>query len=116
MITSELRDILTRFVSSELSVEQIEDWIVPRLATLIEHPDSANSQVAAAVELALAELSTGIRSEAEARSLVKEALDEQRLTWVEYPEGTAEVTTSATAAEERVELNWAPDSVITMPV
>lgn len=74
MISYELRNTLLQFVNSELDVEQLENWLVPRLPILLASPVSSDADVIAAVELGLAEINDGIRTLDEFRSGLSEVL------------------------------------------
>ncbi len=80
MESSAMRTVLRRYVSGELSLSEFEDAFLPlsmRAAQLPE--DDADAMLAARIELVLAELSQGDRSEEEA---VRRALAEELATIV----------------------------------
>jgi hypothetical protein len=85
MISYELRDMILQYVESIITVEQLEEWLVPRLPALLKSPDSTDSDVVAALELGLAEMSDGIRTEDELRRLLLDVIREQTTTLNVYP-------------------------------
>ena len=78
MLSLELRDMIARYISAEISLEELENWVVRHLPELAADPQSDDSALAAAVELCLAEYSDGIRSEAEIRRYLRDSLAEHK--------------------------------------
>ena len=62
MISSALSNKILEFIAGQITVAQLEDWLVPNLPTLIREPNSADSDIVSAIELGLSELSLGIQS------------------------------------------------------
>lgn len=106
MISNDLRQMLFSFAENEVTLEQFEDWLVPRLPLLISDPDSANAEVVAAVELGLAELSSGIRSATDVRSLVRKALSEQSSVWTSYPTEQGRWSSSGSSSDTSDISHW----------
>ncbi len=73
MSALELRERIISFINDEISLSELEDWMIPNLANLIDDP---NAGLVYAVELVLAEFADGIRSEHEAKGFLKIALQE----------------------------------------
>jgi hypothetical protein len=76
MNSLELRDRIFQFVYGEISLHDLEEWLVPNTPELITNPDSADAGLVAAVELALAEYSDGTRDEDSVKSYFRDALQE----------------------------------------
>lgn len=76
MLSSQLRERILEFAESRTTVEQLEDWLVPRLPMLLRSPETADAKVVAAVELALAELSDRIRTIDGLRTFLRDTLRE----------------------------------------
>jgi hypothetical protein len=74
MLSYELRDEILRYVEANVTLEKLEEWLVPRLHTLLIDPNSPDSDLVAAIELGLAEINDGIRTENEFRELLLDAL------------------------------------------
>lgn len=76
MLSLELRNQVINYVNSEITIEQLEDWYVPRLPLYTRIPDSADAKVIAAIELGLAEYNCEIRSEEELRAFLADTIRE----------------------------------------
>jgi hypothetical protein len=74
MISLELREKILHYINKDITLEDLEDWLIPKLPIYIKSPDSTDSDIISALELGLAELSNGIRSEEELRTYLKECL------------------------------------------
>ena len=59
MISSELFDKLFQYFDREISASELEDWIIPRSYSIMENPESDDSDILAAVELGLVDMSAG---------------------------------------------------------
>jgi len=86
MLSLEVRDMIARYVSSEINLEELENWVIRHLPALAADPQSDDTAMTAAVELCLAEYSDGIRSEAEIRRYLREALLENITVIVSFAE------------------------------
>jgi len=62
MISSELRDKILEFIQSKVTIQELEEWLVPRLPALIKYPESSDADVVSAVELCLSEYDLNIRT------------------------------------------------------
>ena len=102
MISLELRDKVYQFVEGEISATQIEEWVVPRLRLFLESVESADADVVAAIELGLAEMSDGIRTEVQFRDLMKQVLREHAAASVFLRAHPRDDTTSANRTSELV--------------
>ncbi len=56
---SQIREKLGRFLSGEMSLDQFEDWLVQRSWNMHQHSDESAQKLASAIELRLAEHSSG---------------------------------------------------------
>jgi hypothetical protein len=72
-----LKEKVSQYIDSVITLEELEEWYVPRLPQFLAIPDSADADVVAAVELALVEFESGLRDEVEVKELLDEALKEQ---------------------------------------
>lgn len=69
MITeNQIRESLARYLRREISLDQVEDWLVERSWNMHRDSDEAAQKLAAAIELRLAEHSSGHLSESSLRS------------------------------------------------
>jgi hypothetical protein len=74
LLSCELKDKVLQYVEREITVEELEDWLVPRLPLYATREDTPDSDLSAAVELGLAEMNDGIRTEDEFRCFVATAV------------------------------------------
>jgi len=95
MISLELRNKVYQFVDGAISATQLEEWMVARLRLFLESVESADADVVAAIELGLAEMSDGIRTEAQLRQFMKQVLREHAAASVFLGADTRDETTSA---------------------
>jgi len=86
MLSLELRDWIARYISTEISLEELENWVVSHLPELAADPHSDDSALAAAVDLCLAEYSDGIRTEEEIRHYLRDALSLYRTIKLSTPD------------------------------
>ena len=69
-ITSELYRRIIQYLNDEISLSQFEDWFLPSLGQILSLPDGPALDLADNIQLALAEMSSGDRTEAELKSIV----------------------------------------------
>jgi hypothetical protein len=100
MLSLELKDKVLQYVDSKISLEQLEDWLVPRLPIFLRTPETADADVVAAIELGLAEISNETKTELEFRSLLRKALQGQTAVLV-YPPQVRQTESTATAQTVR---------------
>lgn len=92
----ELLRTLDDYLKRRITLQELESWVVPRLPILLDAPDSSVAQLAAAVELYLAEFHSGIRTERSVRVALSRCLALERKEWFLYPsEQERSVTSSA---------------------
>ena len=96
MLSHELRDLVFELIQSNITVEEFEEWLVPRLPLYLEQPNSSNSDVVAAIELGLTEVSDGIKTEEDFRTFLLDIIREQSTILSFYPvEQARDITTSS---------------------
>ena len=71
------------YVSGQLRLAALEEWVAPRLPVLLAQPDTSAGQLTGAVELCLAEFKEGIRSERSVRAMLKRFISPQVLLMTE---------------------------------
>jgi len=76
MVSSDFRQRVLQYLEGLISLEELEEWFLPKVFDLIVDPDSSDSALAAAIELGLAEMMDGIRDEDGLRQDLREILDE----------------------------------------
>ncbi|HLB48125.1 MAG TPA: hypothetical protein VJL59_14050 [Anaerolineales bacterium] len=80
MLTQDLRDKIQQYIKSAISLTDLEEWIVPRLPVFIASAHSADADVVSAVELGLAEINAGLRTEKQLQEYLAQVLREQHVT------------------------------------
>lgn len=68
MLSPELKNKIADYVGSTITLEQFEDWIVPRLRGYLRNLGTTDSNAVSAIELGLSEMSAGLKNEVEFRS------------------------------------------------
>ncbi len=79
MISSVLRDKILEYIQKRISVTDLEEWLVPQIPLLIADPDSAESDLVAAIELGIAEFEAGIRSDENLVRFFEQVLSENNV-------------------------------------
>lgn len=100
---------LNDYIQRRITLWDLESWLVPRLPLYLQNPESAVGQLASAIELCLAELQAGLRSERGIRTLLARHLKVTPTIWAPYSEAQPEDITSSTNAEPLVtdqSLSW----------
>ncbi len=82
MISSDLYTQIVQYIEATISKMQLEDWFVARLPAFLRFPDSEEADVISAIELGLAEMGAGIRTEADFRTYLKKLLQQQQTIFV----------------------------------
>ena len=95
MITSDFYEIILQFIDAKITVQQLEEWLVPRLPSLVRIPTSVNANTAAAVELGLAELNAEIRTITEFRQYLKDILEDHPFIQFVFPKNSIPIITSS---------------------
>ncbi len=117
MLSSELRDIVQEYIESKISLEQLEDRIVPHEPFFLKDPASPDADLIATIELFLAEISDNVATEEEFRNALRVALkkDSSVLTRFTFPPGSA--TETITTVSPNLTTEWPDPStvVITIP-
>lgn len=85
MLAPQLLNIVDQYLDRAISLDELEDWLVPRLPLLFKLPYSAISELVADIEVGLAELSDRTRTEDEFRSLLENSIQQVRVVWANYP-------------------------------
>lgn len=74
MLSYELYDKVMQYIVGEISVSELEEWLVPRYPFLLRDPESDDSDLIGAIELGLAEMGSGIRTEEELKEELKDEI------------------------------------------
>jgi len=78
MLFADLMSVVYDYLDHALSLEQLEDWIVPRLPLVFEVADSPLAKLAGTIELGFAEIGEGLIDEEEFRNRLAALAQEQK--------------------------------------
>lgn len=96
MISSEIIEKVNQVIEGKTSIEELEEWLVPRLPFYVKVPVSPDANAVAFIELDLAELNAGIQTLTEFRLSLQQMLQENDIVVLyEYPERSNTITTSS---------------------
>lgn len=79
MISSELYKKVAEVIDNLITVQQLEEWLVPRLPAFLVDPNSSDADIIATIELGLAEMNDGIRTKEEFSKLLRDTIQEQNI-------------------------------------
>ncbi|MFQ5433720.1 MAG: hypothetical protein ACE5FD_02485 [Anaerolineae bacterium] len=74
MLSLELRDVVIDFVENRKSIQELEDWYIPRLPFFLANPNSTDSELLSEIEVGLAEYHDGILNNDELRKGLQKAV------------------------------------------
>ena len=89
---------VTEYVERDITLWELESWLVTKLPTYLDNPESTEGKLAVLVDLCLAELHDGIRAERGVRSVLAKYTAGLRLRWFEYPPTESSTLTSASSS------------------
>jgi hypothetical protein len=100
------------YVDRRITLHELESWLVNRLPTYLSNPNSAAAELVGVIELGLAEIQAGIRSERSFRKLLGLQTTSNPISTKPYPYYTriTEASSSASPAEP-TPLVWEVPSV-----
>ena len=98
---------VTDYLERRVTLRELESWLVPMLPIYLLNPDSAVANFVGLIELGLAELQAGIRSEQSLRKLLAQHNTYNLISLEPYPyqSGIAETMSSISVTETR-NLEW----------
>jgi hypothetical protein len=96
MFSSELRNKIIEFAENKITIAELEDWLVPNLPTLIASPTSIDTDIVSVIELGLAELNSGLRSQEELTNYLLEALRDESIK-ATYPNAIGQTFSSSSS-------------------
>ncbi len=100
MYSLELREQIARYISSEISLEDLENWLVQNLPRLAVDPRSDDSSLAAAVDLCLVEYSAGLRTEESIKRYLSDALEEFKTVYINLNDASIISSSSLSKTEQ----------------
>jgi len=99
MVTSEIFDKTYQYLNGEISLTELEDWVEARFGLFAALPQGAARHLYGTIELGLAEISIGHRSEDEFRALVREFIRSLDFIFLSASESEPDVTGSTCAPQ-----------------
>lgn len=89
------------YVDRRITLHELESWLVNRLPTYLLNPNSAVAELVGVIELGLAEIQAGIRSERSFRKLLGLQTTSNPISTKSYPyyASITEASSSASPAE-----------------
>ncbi len=78
-MVSEIAIQIQAYLDSKISLSELEDWEAARLPELIANPYSREADLAAAIELCLAEYADNLRDEKQVREYLNLSLNNQTI-------------------------------------
>lgn len=114
MLSAELYQTVNRYVERHIKLEELEDWLAARFTKFFRFPYSSDTDFVAEIELALAEMSDGMLTEEEFRSLVSDLLKRQQVVWASYPP-EREVTYAESSNQPSLTLWYVPSHLAYTP-
>ena len=100
---------VTDYIEHNLTLRQLESWLVPMLPTFVSSPDSEVALIAGRIELGLAEINAGIISERSFRRQLKKSIDSP-IKCQPYPAQTGGDDTTAASICDVISRDWASPS------
>jgi|GEM_PF-1393186 len=98
MYSQELKDQVIRYIDNEISLRELEEWIVPRTPMYIHDPESDDADLIAEIELQLAEFADGLRDEGNIKDELERLFIQRDFIEVWFKEPTSIVTTGTSDA------------------
>lgn len=100
------------YIERRLTLHQLESWLVCMLPTYLSNPGSATAELVGTIELGLAEIQAGIRSERSLRRLLASHVAYNPIRYQVYPHQTSiNATTSSASQTEPTIPDWVNPSL-----
>ena len=114
MITSTLYEIVRQYLESEITIEKLEDWYVPRLKTLLADPNSDQARFVGEIELGLVDVQSNQISEAQFKNRLLIKLSPT--VWIECPQDVNISSGSSSSSFKKYEYQFLYDQPILVTV
>ena len=79
MLTPQLKEKIIEYLRQEITLLDLEKWMVPYESELLSDPSSADAAAISTIELCLAEWSDGLREETEIRRLLQTIIEQYEM-------------------------------------
>jgi len=107
----ELTTKLKEYLEGQITLWDLESWLVPRLAYFVHNLDSSEAKLAGTIELCLSELRAGIRSERSVRTLLSRHFADMPAILSVYPPRISDNETSSSTPLPRIMIfDWPAQS------
>ena len=104
-VTSDIFKEVSEYLEHHITLEELEDWLAPNLGLFLSLPPNDASELAATIELGLAEMTKGDRTEDEFRTLVEEFIGSRDSIFIASVQSQPNHTSSKYTTYEH---EWAP--------
>ena len=100
------------YIERRMTLRELESWLVFMLPIYLSNPGSATAELVGTIELGLAEIQAGIRSERSLRRLLASYVAYNPIRYQLYPHQTSiNVTTSSASQTEPTIPDWVDQSL-----
>lgn len=99
MLTSDLREQLNQYTEGNITLDDLQEWLTPRLPIFASDARSEDAAAASLVELSTAEINDDIFTEADLRTQLRSLLEQSRSIKVELTEQSLSVRFGTSAQE-----------------
>ncbi len=83
MLSLTLRNTVLQFIIEEISIEELEDYYVPKLSFFLRDPTSDDADLIAAIELSLTDFNSGLIDKAAIKATLLKFIQEHKNLLVE---------------------------------
>lgn len=96
MINPDFLEMIHQYLEKQITISELEEWLVPREPFLLREPESDDSDIIGVIELGLVDMSAGSIAEDEFRNqLRQEVRSKTETVWAEYPETDFRIVTGS---------------------
>lgn len=99
---------VTDYIEHKITLREMESWVVSMLPIYLSNPDSDAAILASRVELGLAEIQAGIRTERGLRRLLAQRIRNRIISPTSHPYKTSDnITISSSSSKDTTDFEWA---------
>lgn len=103
----EIYSKVSEYIGKSLTLSELESWLVQMLPIYLLSPDSDAAKLAGTIELGLAEIQAGIKSERSLRNILSKYILENKIVYRYYPHQISVTETIASnLLQETKDLEW----------
>lgn len=93
MLSLTLRNTVLQFINDEISIQEFEDYYVPKLSFFLRDPNSDDADLIAAIELSLTDFNSGLIDKDAIRATLLEFIQEHKNLHVEDLQNKTSIVT-----------------------